>query len=75
MIISLNLTKNESDTLKYLATNKGQSISEYIENAVLEKIEDDADMYMYDIAMKAFKDDPVTYTLLEAESEIIKADN
>lgn len=70
MTISLRL--NDEDTMlvrKYAEINK-ISVSELIRKAVLEKIEDEYDLEMFDRAIVEYDADPVTYSLDEVEREL-----
>ena len=70
MTISLRL--NDEDTLlikKYAELNK-LSVSELLRQTVMERIENEYDLEMFDKAMKEYKENPVTYTLDEIEREL-----
>ena len=49
---------------------KGISVSELVRRSVLDQIEDEFDLKLYQRGMKAYQADPTTYTLDEAESEL-----
>lgn len=70
MTISLRL--NDEDTMlikKYAEINK-ISVSELIRQTVIERIENEYDLEMFDKAMAEYKNNPVTYSLDEAEKEL-----
>lgn len=70
MTISLRL--NDEDTLlikKYAKLNK-LSVSELIRQTIMERIETEYDLEMFNKAMEEYKNDPVTYSLDEAEREL-----
>lgn len=70
MTISLRL--NDEDTMlikKYAEINK-ISVSDLIRQTVLERIETEYDLEMFDKAMAEYKNNPVTYSLDEVEKEL-----
>ena len=70
MTISLRL--NDEDTMlikKYAELNK-LSVSELIRQSVMDRIEDEYDLEMFDKAMKEYEKKPVTYSLDEVEKEL-----
>lgn len=70
MTISLRLS--EEDTLlikKYAELNK-LSVSDLIRQSVMERIENEYDLEMFDKAMAEYKNNPVTYSLDETEREL-----
>ena len=70
MTISLRL--NEEDTMlikKYAEINK-ITVSELIRQTVIERIENEYDLEMFDKAVKEYKENPVNYTLDEVEREL-----
>lgn len=70
MTISLNL--NEEDTLLFTdyAKLNGGSIPQLLRQALIEKIEEEYDLSVYNKAMAEFKDNPITYSLDEIEKEL-----
>lgn len=62
MTISLRLAEEESNLIKSYAALHGISVSELVRQAVLERIEDEYDLQIFDEAMKKHKKKPVTYT-------------
>ena len=70
MTISLRLNNEDSIIIKKFAEINNMSVSELVRQAVLERIEDEYDLKAYHTAMAAFREDPVTYSLDEAEKEL-----
>lgn len=52
------------------AALKNISVSELVRQAVMEKIEDEIDLKLFDEAKEDFKKNPRTYTLDEVEKEL-----
>lgn len=70
MTISLRL--NDDDTMlikKYAEINK-ISVSDLIRQTVMERIENDYDLEIFNRAMAEYKNNPVTYSLDEVEKEL-----
>lgn len=70
MTISLRL--NDEDTLlikKYAEINR-ISVSELIRQTVMERIETDYDLEVFDKAMEEYRANPITYSLDEVEREL-----
>ncbi len=70
MTISLRL--NDEDTMlikKYAEINK-LSVSDLIRQTVLERIESEYDLEIFEKAMAEFKQNPVTYSLDDVEKEL-----
>ncbi|MDD7267527.1 MAG: DUF6290 family protein [Lachnospiraceae bacterium] len=70
MTISLRL--NDADTMlfkKYAELN-GITVSELVRRSVIEHIEDEYDLQVYEEAMAEFRENPVTYSLDEVEKEL-----
>ncbi|MDR0853195.1 MAG: DUF6290 family protein [Clostridiales Family XIII bacterium] len=70
MTISLRLNEEDTQLIKKYAELNKMSVSELVRQSVLEKIEDEYDLRIYEAAMKEFKKNPVTYTLDEVEAEL-----
>lgn len=62
MRISVDLNDNEVKLIKKYARLKNISVSDFIRNAVMEKIEDEYDLKCYYQAMEEYKKNPKTYT-------------
>ena len=63
MTISLRLNNEDAALIRKYADMKGISVSELVRRSVL-------DLKLYQRGMKAYRDDPTTYTLDEVESEL-----
>lgn len=70
MTISLRLSEEDTVLIKKCAELKNTTVSEFIRNAVMEQIEDEYDLKVYERAMKEYQKNPVTYTLDEVEEEL-----
>ena len=70
MNFTLKLSDEDTKLLKELAQKNNLSVSEFIRQIVIEKIEDELDLKEYNKALNEFKQDPKTYTLKEVESEL-----
>ena len=70
MTISVRLSDKDAKLLKTYADMNNISLSDFIRNAVLEKIEDGYDLKAYYEAMKEYKKKPRTYTLDEVKKEL-----
>lgn len=70
MTISLRL--NDEDALlikKYAEINK-ISVSDLIRQAVIERIEDEYDLELFNAAIEEYENNPVAYSLDEVEKEL-----
>ncbi len=70
MTISLRLNEEDSALIKKYAELNKVSVSEFMRESALERIEDEYDLEAYHEAMAAWKEDPVTYSLDEVEKEL-----
>lgn len=70
MAISVRFSEQDEAIVKAYANLNNISLSDFIRNAVLEKIEDEYDLKVYEKAMEEHRKNPVTYTLDEVEREI-----
>ena len=68
--ISLRLNDEDSKLFKRYAEMHGISVSELVRQSVLERIEDEYDLKVYEEAMEDFKKNPTTFTLDEVETEL-----
>lgn len=66
MAISLRLSEQDNQLIRDYAAMCGMSVSEFIRNTVIERIEDEIDIQAYKEAMNDLKKDPETYSLEEA---------
>ena len=67
MSLSLRLSDAEMQLIKNYAAFKGENVSEIIRNAVLEKIEDELDLAVYEKAIAEYRANPISYTQDEVE--------
>ena len=70
MTISLRLSNEEALLIKKYAEINKVSLSDLIRQTVMERIETEYDLEMFDKAMSEYKDNPVLYSLDEVEREI-----
>ena len=70
MTLSLRLSDEDAALIRRYADMNGMTVSELVRRSVIERIEDEFDLKLYEKAMADFKADPVTYTLNEVESEL-----
>ncbi len=70
MTISLRLNNEESLLIRKYAEINKLSVSELIRQAVMERIETEYDLEMFDKAMAEYKNNPVSYSLDDVEREI-----
>lgn len=70
MTISLRLSNEDAMLIKKYAEINSISISDLIRQSVLERIETEYDLEMFDKAMKEYKNNPVTYSLNDVEKEL-----
>lgn len=61
--ISLRLDEQDSTLIKNYAKAHNMSISELVRQAVLEKIEDELDINLYNQAMSNYQQNPETFSL------------
>lgn len=62
MTISLRLSEEDSNLIKQYAVLKKQTVSEMIRQTVIEKIEEEYDLQIYEQAMKEYEESGITYT-------------
>ena len=62
MAISLRFNESDTKLIKSYASLYGLTVSEFIRNTVLERIEDEHDLNAYDAAMEEYKKDPVSFS-------------
>ena len=70
MTLSLRLSDEDATLIRRYADMNGLTVSELVRRSVIERIEDEFDLKLYEKAIADFKADPVTYTLDEVESEL-----
>ncbi|MBQ8526307.1 MAG: ribbon-helix-helix protein, CopG family [Clostridia bacterium] len=70
MTISLRLSDEDTLLIKKYAELNRLSVSELIRQTVMERIETEYDLEMFDKAMTEYKNNPVTYSLDDVEREL-----
>lgn len=70
MTISLRMHQTDAILVKQLAGVYGKSVSEFIRDIVLEKIEDDLDKKAYLKAKEEFLADPKTVSFAQLSAEL-----
>ena len=70
MTISIRLNEEDAKLIKSYAELNKTTISEFVRNAIMEKIEDEYDLECYYKAKKEFDKNPKTYTLEEVKKEL-----
>ncbi len=70
MTISLRLSDEDTLLIKKYAELNKLSVSDLIRQTVMERIENEYDLEMFDKAMREYKDNPVSYSLDEVEKEL-----
>ena len=70
MTISVRLEDDDAALIKKYAALHNISLSDLIRQTLMEKIEDEYDLSVYNRAMKEFQKDSTTYTLDEVEKEL-----
>ncbi|HNZ40298.1 MAG TPA: DUF6290 family protein [Clostridia bacterium] len=70
MTISIRLNDTDAQLIRKYAEMKGMSISELVRQSVIERIEDEFDLKVYEATLAEYKANPVTYTLDEVEKEL-----
>ena len=68
MSISIRMNDKELELIKKYAKLNGSSVSEVMRKAILEKIEDEFDIFLYEKAFKSYEQNPKAYTIEEAKS-------
>lgn len=70
MTISLRLSDSDTMLIKKYAGIKNMSVSDLIRQTVLERIENEFDLELYEKAMAEYEASPVTYSLGDVEKEL-----
>lgn len=70
MTISLRLSDADTTLIKKYAELNKMSVSDLIRQSVMERIEDEYDLELFDKAMAEYKTNPVTYSIDEVEREL-----
>ncbi|MCI8436156.1 MAG: ribbon-helix-helix protein, CopG family [Clostridia bacterium] len=70
MSVSIRLNDSELAAIKTYAASYGMTVSECIRRAILEQIEDEYDLQVFEEAYAEYKKNPVTYTHEEVKKEL-----
>lgn len=70
MTISLRLSDDDTMLIKKYAEINKMSVSDLIRQSILERIENEYDLEMFDKALAEYKADPITYSLDDVEKEL-----
>lgn len=70
MAISLRLSLEEEEAIRSYAKIKNISVSEALRMAIMEKIETEFDLSVYNKEIKAYKTNPVSYSQDAVEREL-----
>ncbi len=70
MTISLRLSDDDTVLIKKYAEMNGMTVSDLIRQSVMERIENEYDLEMFDRALAEYKANPATYSLDEVEKEL-----
>ena len=68
--IVIQLNKDEEELIKDYAKRHGLTVEQLIMNTILEKIEDEEDLVIYEKAMDEYNKNPETYSLEETKKII-----
>lgn len=68
MSISIRMNDKELELIKKYAELNGSTVSEVMRKAILEKIEDEFDIFLYEKAFKSYEQNSITYIIEEAKS-------
>lgn len=70
MTISIRLSDKDTELIKRYAKLNNISVSDLVRMAVLEKIENEYDLRVYEEAMEEYKVNPKIYSFEELEKEL-----
>lgn len=70
MTVSLRLNKEDTELFKSYAAMNKISLSELFRNAVMEKIEDEYDLKVYEEAIAEYNKNPISYSLEDMKKEL-----
>ena len=70
MTISLRLSDEDTILIKKYAELNRLSVSELIRQTIMERIETEYDLEIFDKAVEEYKSNPVTYSLEDVEKEL-----
>ena len=75
MEISVRVSAEDKALFQKYAKMHGLSLSEFVRQTVMERIEDEYDLAVAEKAMEEFRKDPVTYTMDEVEETLGSIDH
>ena len=70
MTISVRLNEKDTKLVRTYAKMNNISLSDLVRNAILEKIEDEYDLDLYNKAIEEYNENPKTYTMDEVKEEL-----
>lgn len=70
MTVSLRLSDEDAMLIKKYAALNRLSVSDLIRQTVMERIENEYDLEVFNKALEEYKNNPVTYSLGEVEKEL-----
>ena len=70
MTMSVRLSEEDSNLFKRYAAMNGISVSELVRQSVMERIEDEFDLRLYEKALAEYEKNPKTYTHEEIGKEL-----
>ena len=71
MTVSVDFSDRDTEILEKYAASKNLSLSELVRQILLEKIEDESDLQLFDEAMEEYRKDPVTFSQDEVERMLL----
>lgn len=70
MVISVRVSAEDKELFERYAKKHGLSLSEFVRQTVMERIEDEYDLAVAEKAMEELRKDPVTYTMDEVKEAL-----
>ena len=70
MTISVRLNEKDTKLVRAYAKMNNIPLSDLVRNAILEKIEDEYDLDLYNKAIEEYNENPKTYTMDEVKEEL-----
>lgn len=70
MVVSIRMSDEEKQLAEAYAKLNGTTLSDSIKRAFFEKIEDEYDIELADLALKEYETNPKTYSLAEVMKEL-----
>ena len=68
--LSIRLDSEEKELIQQYAKMRRQSTASVVLESVMDRIEDEIDIRLYQQAMQEYQDDPVSYSLDEVEQKL-----